>query len=60
MPKSKLPFWREKLEQNKTRDKKNMKLLRDAGWNILVLWECQLRDRDALAARINNFLRGDS
>ncbi len=43
MPKSNVEFWENKIRTNKVRDEKNYNLLRDAGWNVIVIWECQLR-----------------
>lgn len=58
MPKSRVSFWESKLEGNKARDQRNVLLLRDAGWDVLTLWECQLRDIAALQATIVAFLEG--
>jgi DNA mismatch endonuclease (patch repair protein) len=60
LPKSKLDFWRPKLEQNNRRDKKNSRFLRAAGWDILVIWECELRDPESVGARLKAFLENDS
>lgn len=49
-------FWDAKLDGNKERDEKNEAALKEAGWRVLVVWECELRDRDALAARLRTFL----
>lgn len=56
MPKSRLDFWATKLENNKKRDADNLSRLDDLGWKTLVIWECQTRDREALQARIGEFL----
>ncbi|MEK7691056.1 MAG: DNA mismatch endonuclease Vsr [Bdellovibrionota bacterium] len=42
LPKSKLDFWLEKLDENKKRDARNLKKLKGLGWRSLVIWECQL------------------
>jgi DNA mismatch endonuclease (patch repair protein) len=55
-PKSRLDFWRPKLEQNHQRDKIVRKELRKLGWRVLVVWECQLKKTDALAKRVSTFL----
>jgi DNA mismatch endonuclease (patch repair protein) len=55
-PKSKLDFWKPKLENNQRRDKLNRRRLRILGWHVLVVWECQLNDKEALAARMRAFL----
>lgn len=36
-------YWHRKIESNVTRDKFNSQLLREQGWKVLVIWECQLR-----------------
>lgn len=56
LPKSRLDFWAPKLEANQTRDRRNLELLAAAGWSVLVVWECQLRDEEALADRLCDFL----
>lgn len=56
LPKSRLNFWVPKLEGNRRRDLENQKLLRERGWEVLVIWECELRDRAALERKIRSFL----
>jgi DNA mismatch endonuclease, patch repair protein len=56
LPKSRLDFWKSKLDDNRRRDDKNIRLLRAAGWKVLIVWECQLSRADALKARIIRFL----
>ena len=60
MPRSKLDFWLPKLEGNKKRDALNQESLREMGWDYLVIWECQLKDRDKqlLESRVVDFLEG--
>ena len=58
-PKSKLHFWRPKLEQNHQRDRVVRRKLRGLGWKVLVIWECQLKDRKAMARRVRAFLEDD-
>ncbi len=43
MPKSNIEFWEKKISYNVERDKKIYKLLTDAGWNVLTIWECELK-----------------
>ena len=46
LPKSNLEYWLPKLERNKMRDKDNMEKLEALGWNVIVLWECELKKDD--------------
>lgn len=56
LPKSRLAFWVPKLEGNRLRDQRNFQRLMDDGWSVLVIWECELNDADALESRIHHFL----
>lgn len=56
LPKSRLEFWLPKLESNRRRDQRDMRKLRNAGWQIMVVWECQLRDKERLENRLKRFL----
>jgi DNA mismatch endonuclease (patch repair protein) len=58
MPKSRLSFWLPKLESNVSRDKKHLRILRSQGWEVLVVWECQLKDIRVVSRRIRKFLEG--
>lgn len=42
-PQSNAEFWKEKILVNAARDKQNYKKLAEAGWRIIVVWECQLK-----------------
>lgn len=57
LPKSRLEFWGPKLEGNRKRDVDNLARLAEMGWRSLVIWECQVKDRRALEARVKEFLK---
>lgn len=42
IPKTHTKFWLAKIEANKARDKRNEALLREKGWDIITVWECDL------------------
>lgn len=48
IPKSNVRFWKEKIESNMARDKKNIVELKEDGWRVLTIWECQLKDEELL------------
>ena len=48
IPKTRTKWWMNKIEGNKANDKKNNIKLRKAGWRIITLWECQLRNKKIL------------
>lgn len=55
-PKSRLDFWMPKLEANAMRDEKNEETLLSLGWEILVIWECELRNDAFLKSKIKAFM----
>lgn len=46
-PSSNVDYWKQKITGNVERDRLNHKALQDAGWNVLVIWECQLKKKVA-------------
>ena len=42
MPKTNVEFWEAKIRRNRERDSQNYRILEENGWQVLVLWECQL------------------
>lgn len=56
MPKSRREFWEPKLRANRARDLRNQRQLKKLGWEYQVIWECELKDLDAIALRLLEFL----
>jgi len=56
LPKSRLDFWKPKLDGNRSRDARTLRQLRAAGWRTLVVWECELANLGSVAGRIRAFL----
>ncbi len=42
-PENNADFWREKISSNIERDVRNTALLEQAGWKVIVVWECELK-----------------
>lgn len=57
-PKSNREYWRTKIENNCERDARNIEALRNLGWSVLVLWECEIRRLDGLERRLAAFMDG--
>lgn len=55
-PKTNADYWRAKIARNRARDQAAQAALEAQGWRVLTIWECGLRDRDALIARLRDFL----
>ena len=45
IPKTRTDFWLEKFDTNKKNDRKNKQLLETDGWQVIIIWECQLNKR---------------
>lgn len=56
MPKSRVDFWQAKLDGNHDRDSRKIVQLKAAGWRVLVIWECEIKDTEKLAASLRAFL----
>ena len=58
-PQSNTDYWNRKLDANIARDARHLSELAAAGWIVLVIWECETRDKrrlNALADKIKGFL----
>ncbi len=56
LPKSRLDYWRPKIEANQFRDRRNLDILEAEGWRVLVVWQCELREFLAAFERIVRFV----
>lgn len=54
-PKSNTAFWLDKFERNVARDAAAVVELQAAGWQVLVVWECDLRSPEKAAAKALEF-----
>jgi len=45
-------FWKEKFDRNVARDQKEQEALREAGWKVIVLWECELSNKEKRTIRL--------
>jgi len=55
-PKTNEVYWREKIAKNRARDEKHRAAYEAMGWDVLTVWECETRDRQALAERLRAFV----
>lgn len=56
VPKRNADYWRAKIARNVARDAEQQAALAARGWAALTVWECALKDREALAADLVAFL----
>lgn len=55
-PKSNTDYWFPKLERNAMRDREHLSALNQAGWKVLVVWECEVNSKRWLESRLREFL----
>lgn len=56
MPKTRAKFWQRKFDDNVRRDERVIAALRDLGWDVLVVWECETSDENLLRRTLIEFL----
>jgi DNA mismatch endonuclease (patch repair protein) len=59
-PKSRPEYWQPKLARNRDRDREKAAALEDAGWRVLTVWQCELRDISALERKLEIFFKNAS
>ena len=60
LPASNEGYWWPKIQRSAARDVENISTLEALGWTVLVIWECELRNRVSASSRLKEFLSGFS
>ncbi len=55
-PSSRQEYWLPKFRRTVDRDKRNQEGLRDSGWNVVVVWECETKDLKILGERMSGLI----
>jgi len=58
-PKTKTEFWKAKFKANVARDKRTRLALERLGWAVEMVWQCELKEPELLAERLDEFLSED-
>jgi DNA mismatch endonuclease (patch repair protein) len=56
IPKSRPDYWLPKLRRNTERDAVTEALLSAQGWEVLIIWECEVADEAKLETTLRSFL----
>src|SRR6202521_2601072 len=56
LPTSNADFWQRKIAKNRERDGRVQKELKKEGWKVLTIWQCETKNKNALAKRLTRFL----
>ena len=59
VPKANREYWTAKVARNRARDARAEAALDALGWRVEVVWECELKDQEALADRLGRLLVKD-
>lgn len=57
MPATNRTYWSAKIARNRARDSRMRAELDRRGWDVIVVWECELRDPERLRQRLDARLR---
>ncbi|MDL2271801.1 very short patch repair endonuclease [Desulfovibrio sp. OttesenSCG-928-I05] len=65
MPATRTDFWQNKLKHNKLRDERNIAILREIGWRVIIIWECAIsgkkrQKQELLLNKIFNAIKHNS
>lgn len=55
MPSTRVEFWKAKFEANVARDRRAIRRLRELGWQVLIIWECQTTAPERIASKLEKF-----
>src|SRR5580698_3555875 len=56
LPTSNEEFWQRKIAGNRIRDARAQKELRKQGWQVLTIWECEIKNEQKLVKKLSLFL----
>ena len=55
-PKTRKEFWNKKFTENKKRDSEIQEKIKNIGWQSVVIWECEIKNKELLINRLQNIL----
>lgn len=56
LPETNYSYWKEKLQRNVARDKIQIAKLKDMGWYVIVLWECEISSKEKREIRLRRLI----
>jgi DNA mismatch endonuclease (patch repair protein) len=56
LPKTNHEFWHEKIGKNIERDNRNIFELKEKGWNVIIVWQCEIKNKESKDVRLNQLL----
>lgn len=56
LPETNHEFWQEKIGKNIERDNRNIFELKEKGWNVIIVWQCEIKDKTNMNIRLNKLI----
>jgi DNA mismatch endonuclease (patch repair protein) len=56
LPETRKEFWEKKINDNILRDKRNIEALKNRGWNVIVIWQCEIKNNAVRQKRLEFLL----
>lgn len=53
LPESNREYWKNKMKKNKERDSRKRDKLKKEGWNVLTVWECEIKNKSNRLERLD-------
>lgn len=57
VPKTRTEWWLEKIYRNKLNDQKSENTLKDMGWKVINIWECEFKTQELFGLRTARLLK---
>jgi DNA mismatch endonuclease (patch repair protein) len=57
LPKTRKKIWADKIFQNVKRDRRFVRQLKKFGWNVIIVWGCELKNKDKKVIRLENLIK---
>lgn len=56
LPETNYKFWNKKINSNIIRDRKNILMLEEKGWKVIVIWQCELKNKNLEAEKLASLI----
>lgn len=56
LPKSNREFWENKVQYNQNRDERNFTELKKMGWEVILIWQCELKNKKLTDQKIEEII----
>jgi DNA mismatch endonuclease (patch repair protein) len=57
IPKTRTEWWLEKINRNKSNDQRSENALKQMGWKVINLWECEIKTQELYTVRTAELLK---